>query len=120
MGEIIKLFSTRLESMCNEYKKKIYLMPSWQLDNILPNEIKEMAIDEKADYLLEKYRNNNPFYLLLITDLNLIKQKNEETTFAELKSLNIDPRYLESMGLKENQIEDYYEFVTKAKAMILK
>lgn len=117
MGKIVKLFSTMLESMCEEYRKKIYSMSSWQLDSILPNEIKGMNIDAKADYLIEKYKNNNPIYQLLLSDLNLINESEEDVVLDELKSLNIDPRYLESMGLKEKQIEDYFEFVTKIKTL---
>lgn len=60
MGKIVKLFSTKLESMCEEYKNKIYSMPDWQLNSILPDEIKDKTISEKLDYLLEKYKNNNP------------------------------------------------------------
>jgi len=115
MDKIIKLFSTRLELMCEKYKMKIYSMSSWNLDCILPNEIKQKNHEEKVAYMVKKFKSSHPFYLLLKSDMELIEKKREAITFDELKSPNVHPRYLEGKGLTESQIEDFYEFVAKLK-----
>ena len=92
-------------------------MPSWQLDSILPAEIKEKNINNKLDYLLEKYKMNNPVYKLINEDLNLIRQGVGTLSCNELKSINIDPRYLESFGLNETELKKHFEFIAKVKAV---
>ncbi|MEO6228560.1 MAG: hypothetical protein ABJB11_17410 [Ferruginibacter sp.] len=115
MDKIINLFSTRLELMCEEYKMKIYSMPSWQLDGILPNEIKQKNNEEKVSYVVKKFAGNHPFYKLLKGDMELVERKREDITFDELKSAHVDPRYLEGKGLSQSQIMEFYEFVAKLK-----
>jgi len=115
MDKIINLFSTTLELMCQEYKMKIYSMSSWQLDSILPNEIKQKNYEEKVAYMVKKFKSIHPFYLLLKSDMELIEKKKEAITFDELKSPNLHPRYLEGKGLTESQIEEFYGFVAKLK-----
>jgi hypothetical protein len=116
MDKIVNLFHTKLESIYDEYRDKISLLPLWKLDSILPKEIEVRSPNEKIDYLLENYKTNNPIYLLLNNDLKLLKDG--DISFDELKSLNVDPRYLESIGYNDTQINVYYEFVSKVKALI--
>jgi hypothetical protein len=117
MDKITELFRIKLEAMCDEYRKKKYLMPSWRLDNSLPIEIREKAIDEKVNYLIEKYKISNPVYLLLKNDFTLLEEKDQIIhTINEFKSLNVDPRYLESIGFDEEQIKVYHEFINNVKA----
>jgi len=116
MGKIVNLFHAKLESICDEYRNKISVLPLWKLDNSLPNEIREKTPDEKIEYLMENYKTYNPIYLLINNDLKLLKDG--ILSFDKFKSLNVDPRYLESIGYNEKQIGIYYEFVNKVKIMI--
>lgn len=116
MGKIENLFQAKIESICEDYRSKIYSLPLWTLDNVLPNEIKTKTFDEKIEYLMEEFKINNPLYLLFNYDLKLLKNK-KHFSLDEFKSLNVDPRYLESLGYNEKQIDVYYEFVNKAKSL---
>lgn len=87
----------------------------WQLDNSLPNEFKHKDNNEKYSYLIEKFKTNNPLYLKIKNDLNLLITR--KIPINELQSLDLDPRYFESLGLKETQIDDYYRFVDEIKAI---
>jgi hypothetical protein len=116
MDKITTLFNDKLESICNDYRNKISMLPLWKLDNCLPKEIRVKTLDEKIEHLMEIYKTNNPVYLLLNNDLKLLKDKN--FSFDEFKSINIDPRYLESIGYNETQIDFYYEFVNKVRALL--
>jgi len=115
MDKIIELFSIRMESMCKEYIDKILTIPIWKLDAILPVELKNMERGYKHSYLIEKFKNSNPIYLKLKKDLDLLANNN--IVLQDLQSLDLDPRYLESMGLQEIQIESYYRFVDEVKAL---
>jgi hypothetical protein len=116
MDKIIDLFQAKLKSICDDYRSKILSLPFWKLDNNLPKEIKVKTTDEKVEYLIETYKTTNPIYLLLNNDLKLLKNRN--ISFDEFKCLDVDPRYLESKGYSEIQIDDYYDFVNKVKALI--
>lgn len=115
MGKIEDLFRAKLESICDDYRRKISALPLWKLDSNLPKEIKVKTFDEKIEYLMENFKANNPVYLLLNYDLELLKDK-KYLSLDEFKSLNVDPRYLESLGYNEKQIDIFYEFVSKVKA----
>ena len=102
--------------MCSEYADKISALPIWKLDSILPAEFKNKESSCKHNYLIEKFKNSNPIYLKLKSDFDLLSNRN--INLRALESLNFDPRYLESIGLMEEQIDDYYSFVDKVKAIL--
>lgn len=116
MDKIIKLFSLRLERMLQEYTDKVNSMSLWQIDNNLSKDIKQKNIDEKRSFLIEKFQINNPLYRLIQDDLGLLKRENVSSN--DLKFIELDPRYLESIGLKESQIEEYFEFTESVKALL--
>lgn len=116
MDKVAKLFQAKLKIISGDYRNKILKLPLWKLDSFLPEEIKVKKHEEKVDYLMRNYKTNNPLYLLLNNDLKLLKENNY--SFDEFNSINIDPRYLESLGYNETQIDIYYEFVNKVKALI--
>ena len=116
MDKIEKIFNAKMESMCSDYRIKISSLPLWKIDSALPIEIKGKTPDEKVEYLVEHFKVNNPICLLLRNDLNLLKDKNHPI-LDNFKSLNVDPRYLESIGYSELQIAFYYEFIDKVKAL---
>lgn len=115
MDKITELFSIKIENMCNEYTDKISALPTWKLDTIVPIELKNKERNYKESYLIEKFKNSNPVYVKLKNDLDLLANKN--INVQDLQSLDLDPRYLESMGLQEIQIENYYRFVDEVKAL---
>ena len=117
MGKIENLFQAKLESICEDYKDKISALPSWKIESTLPEGIKVKTLEEKIEYLMDKFKAKNPIYLLIDNDLKLLKD-NKHLSFDEFKSLNIDPRYLESIGYSEKQIDIYYEFVSKVKTQL--
>jgi hypothetical protein len=89
-------------------------MSQWQLTNNLPKDLHMIDEYDQKRFLTEKYKQCNPLYLMLQEDLNNIKDKDTET-IDELKIFNIDPRYLESIGFKEDQIDGFYAFIDKIK-----
>jgi hypothetical protein len=117
MDKIKNLFHAKVESICNDYRNKISALPLWKLDSSLPREIKVKTLEEKIEYLMDNFKNNNPIYLLFKYDLKLLKDK-KHLSLDDFKSLNVDPRYLESMGYNEKQIDIYYEFVGKVKTQL--
>jgi hypothetical protein len=117
MDKIEKIFIAKMEAMCDDYRSNISSLPLWRLDTSLPIEIKSKTLDDKIEYLVDRFKNNNPIYLLLSDDLNLLKDKNQPS-LDQLKSLNIDPRYLESIGYSELHIALYFEFINKVKALL--
>ncbi|EMY3553647.1 hypothetical protein ABF190_001392 [Flavobacterium psychrophilum] len=114
MGKIENLFHAKLESICEDFRNEITSLPLWKLDSFLPKEIKIRTLDEKIEYLMENFKAKNPIYLLIDNDLKLLKD-NKHLSLDEFKSLNVDPRYLESLGFNKKQIDIYYEFVSKVK-----
>lgn len=116
MGKIEELFRARIKFISDEFRNNISEVPMWKLDSTLPKEIRSKSFDEKIEYLIEKYKNSNPIYLLLNDDLKLLEFKS--CSVEELKSLNVDPRYLESMGLNEMQIIKHYEFTNSVKDLL--
>lgn len=118
MDKVITLFYKKLESMLNIYKKKISSLPHWQLDNAVPNEFSDRSIEQKVDFLIDKYKNGNPVYLLLSDDKSLLERRVKDFSLIELKSLNVDPRFLESNGFNEKQIEDFYKFTEQVRTLL--
>ncbi len=118
MDKIIELFNIELERMLTKYKDRISSLPLWQLENYIPIEIKHEDLKKKKDYLVNKFINNDPMYLMIVKDLIELKKTETKIKFDDLHSVNVDPRYLESMGLRELQIESYFKFTTKAKALL--
>lgn len=118
MDKVVTLFCEKLDSMLNIYKKKISSLQHWQLDNAVPNELRSRNTEQKVDFLLDKYKNGNPIYLLLRDDKNLLEKKANSFSFQELKSLNVDPRFLEGNGFNEKQIEDFYKFTEQVRALL--
>lgn len=116
MDKIERIFNEKMETMCSDYRIKVSSLPMWKIDSALPIEIKAKSSDEKVEYLVEQFKTNNPIYLLLSNDLNLLKDKNH-LILDNFKSLNIDPRYLESIGYSELQVAFYYEFIDEVKAL---
>lgn len=105
--------------MCLEYKNKLEKLSSWELNNNLPLDLKEKTMEHKINYLIENYKLNNPIYVLFKEDLMSFKSVLKKSNLLELKSLNLDPRYLESMGFNEKQIESYFDFTSRVKALLL-
>ncbi len=102
--------------MCNDYSDKISALPTWKLNSIVPIEFKNKDSSYKHDYLIEKFKNSNPIYIKLKHDLQLLEIRN--INVQALQSLDLDPRYLESMWLKEIQIDEYYRFVDEVKSLL--
>jgi hypothetical protein len=113
MDKIKILFTLQLDKMHNDFVEKINSLPLWELDSFLPTDIKLKSVDEKKIYLIDRFKKNNSVYKMIEEDLVLVQ--NTSISIEELRSLNIDPRYLESLGLKEQQINEYYKFVNEIK-----
>lgn len=119
MDKVIYILNEILKSLCIEYKNKVLLTPSWKLESTLPSVLKGQSLNKQIDFLVERYKMNNPIYLSFEKDLNTLKQKKGDTISKDdLKSLDLDPRYLESFGFNEKQITEYYENISKIKALL--
>lgn len=100
--------------MYSEHVSKVNKMPPWQLKSILPKDSPVTNECDQKKLLIEKYKQHNPLYLMLQDDLNDIKDK--DMTIDQLRIFNIDPRYLESLGFKEDQIDSFYVFINNIKS----
>jgi hypothetical protein len=116
-NKIIELFQNKLEEMYNDLKIKTYSRPVWQLDGLIPIEMKNKEFDEKANYFIEISKKNDPLFLTITQDLIELKKENCNLKLSDLKSLNLDPRFLESLGFHGKQAELYDEFANKARTL---
>jgi hypothetical protein len=117
MDKIKTLVNNKLDIELKNYKNRLLSYSSWQIDSFIPYELKQKSQEEKISFLMEQYENNNPIFFLL----NAFLKKNNGSQKIDLKDfelLEIDARFLESRGLKDEQIKDYYEFVKKLKSLI--
>lgn len=118
MDKVVTLFCEKLDSMLDIYKKRISSLQPWQLDNAVPNELRGHNTEQKVDFLLGKFKSENPVYLLLHEDKNLLQRKSKSYSLQELKSFRLDPRFLEGNGFNEKQIEDFYKFIERVRALL--
>jgi hypothetical protein len=86
-------------------------MPTLQNENAVDSS----DIKAKRDFFIGKYKITNPVYILTQSDLDLLK--NENIYLHDLQSLDLDSRYLESLGLNESQIADYFKFTENIKTL---
>jgi hypothetical protein len=117
MDEVVEAYSKKLASMQEEFCGKLYALPQWQLDTSLPAEIRSKSVEEKVHFLLQKYTSSNPLYNLLSRDLKQLGEGKSNASLRELKSLSLDARYLEGLGLSEAQINDYMKFEAEVRLL---
>ncbi len=111
MDKLISLFSSKLDDMLNQYIDKLNTVPVFRLEQNLPDEFMEKNQNEKKEYFIQKYKTTNPIYLLIQGDLNQLKKG--KVSIDELHSINLDVRFLESLGFNEKKISAYYEFCNR-------
>ena len=114
MDKLISLFKEKLASLEENYTSDLKNIPLWQIDSLLPSDHKTKSLDEKTIFLIQKFRSSNPIYLLVSDNLEQIVKSNTKS----LKIFDVDPRYLESKGMKESEIESFYKFLDLAKSQI--
>lgn len=116
LQELEIIFTNKLHSLIEEHVKVINQIPEWFINSSIPLEFKKLSINDKRNILIEKYKNENQIYRLIKSDLDLIQSKKQISSPEQIKSIQIDPRFLESLGLNNNQIESYFHFIELVKS----
>lgn len=109
--KINKLFQQKIDFYLNEHLNKISKLASWQINQIIPSSLLNSSYNEKQNYLIERFKKENPLFLKLQADLDLLNSNANINSLNQLKSINVDPREIEGMGFNESQIEEFNHFI---------
>ena len=96
-NELINLIEKEMDSMRKKFKNKKYSSQEEYINDILANY-------EKEDFI----------YQILDKDISILKNNEKR----DLNIFSICPRALEGKGFSENQIEEFYNFVDKARLLM--
>ena len=113
-NELINLIEKEMDSMRKKIKNKIEKIPFWQLESIFFKNKKYSSQEEYINDILANYEKEDFIYQILDKDISILKNNEKR----DLNIFSICPRALEGKGFSENQIEEFYNFVDKARLLM--